>query len=142
MVFGKIPCGMLVPGLNGTELRCQPLRLYGTQALHDVLVEELIRVVPASVVVEEAATTEPNPVSVDVNSKVAFGDWVGYNATQGNTTWLAGGDFGMFSTESYPSLDFGKDAALMFGSGFHFLNGKTTTRPVGFCTRPSSTRSM
>lgn len=56
-------------------------------------------------------------------SQVAFGDWVGYNATQTNTTWLAGSDFGMFSLESYPALEFGKDSSVKFGSGFHFLNG-------------------
>ncbi len=59
----------------------------------------------------------------DVDPLIGFGDWVGYNATQSNTTWLAGGDFGMFSMESYPALKIGTDSALLFGSGFHFLDG-------------------
>jgi len=64
--------------------------------------------------IDEEKPTEPT---------ILFGDWVGYNATQSNTTWLSGGDFGMFSLESYPALKLGKESALMFGSGFHFLDG-------------------
>lgn len=70
--------------------------------------------------IDESECCEPD------QPKVSFGDWVGYNATKSNTTWLAGGDFGMFSLESFPSLDFGKDSALMLGSGFHFLDGPNT----------------
>lgn len=54
---------------------------------------------------------------------VSFGDWVGYNPAQSNTTWLVSGDFGMFSMESFPTLKFGKDSSLLFGTGFHFLDG-------------------
>lgn len=54
---------------------------------------------------------------------VSFGDWVGYNPARSNSTWLANGDFGMFSMESFPTLQFGKDSAILFGTGFHFLNG-------------------
>lgn len=58
---------------------------------------------------------------------VSFGDWIGYNPAQSNTTWLAGDNFGMFSIESFPTLEFGKDSAVLFGSGFHFLNGPAGT---------------
>lgn len=59
----------------------------------------------------------PSPKSVN------FDDWLGYNSAKGDTTWLAGSDFGMFSLESFPSLDLGEDSAVMVGTGFHFLNG-------------------
>jgi len=59
-------------------------------------------------------------------SKVKFGDWLGYNAAQNDTTWLAGDDFGMFSIESYPTLQVGHDTALLGGTGFHFLDGPVT----------------
>lgn len=54
---------------------------------------------------------------------VRFGDWVGYNAVQSNTTWLADSDLGMVSFESYPTLEFGDDSRLLAGTGFHLVNG-------------------
>ncbi|MEM6470300.1 MAG: hypothetical protein AAF802_12160 [Planctomycetota bacterium] len=56
-------------------------------------------------------------------SSIRFGDWVGYNAAQSNTTWLADDELGMVSFESFPTLEFGDDSELLFGSGFHFVNG-------------------
>lgn len=52
-----------------------------------------------------------------------FGDWLGYNPVQSTTTWLAAGDLEMLSLESFPTLGVGDDAALTFGTGFHFLSG-------------------
>lgn len=52
-----------------------------------------------------------------------FGDWLGYNSQQSDTSWLSSDEFGMFSLESYPNLRFDKDSALSSGAGFHFLNG-------------------
>ncbi len=53
----------------------------------------------------------------------AFGDWLGYNSQQSDTSWLANDEFGMFSLESYPNLRVDQDSALSLGTGFHFLNG-------------------
>lgn len=58
---------------------------------------------------------------------VQFGDWIGYNPSQSNTTWMADGDFGMFSIESFPTLEYGEDSSWVFGTGFHFLNGPAGT---------------
>ena len=55
-----------------------------------------------------------------------FGDWLGYDSQQSDTTWLAGSDFGIFSLESYPNLRFDRDSALSIGTGFHFLNGPSS----------------
>ncbi|MCA9139094.1 MAG: hypothetical protein KDB00_20115 [Planctomycetales bacterium] len=87
--------------------------------ISDVLIEEssVSTTVSSGEQDLECAVCEPSEF------KISFGDWVGYNATQSNTTWLAGGDFGMFSMESYPALKLGRDSAVMFGSGFHFLDG-------------------
>ena len=101
--------------------------------IDDLLMDE--EVVEGSVVISDRVvqTSEPavvTPIEPDAvpeiepdGHKVQFGDWVGYNATQNNTTWLAGGDFGMYSMESYPSLDFGDDSSIKLTSGFHFLDG-------------------
>ena len=67
---------------------------------------------------DEESEDEPN---------VSFGDWVGYNPAQSNTTWLADDDFGMFSIENFPTLKFGKNSAFLLGTGFHFLNGPAGT---------------
>lgn len=60
---------------------------------------------------------------------VVFGDWLGYNAAESDTTWLTGnGDrLGIFSMESYPTLDLDSDSSLTMGTGFHFVNGPTFT---------------
>ncbi|MCR9295971.1 MAG: hypothetical protein NXI32_24920 [bacterium] len=67
--------------------------------------------------------------SSDDVPQVGFGDWLGYNSTDGDFGWLTGnGDrLGMFSIESFPTLDLDSDSALTLGSGFHFLNGPTST---------------
>lgn len=68
----------------------------------------------------DASVTKPS---------VKFGDWVGYNPSKSDTTWLADDEFGMFSLESFPTLDYGKKGELVFGTGFHFLNGPAGTGP-------------
>lgn len=79
---------------------------------------------PVEWVIEEEAPNEVVVVpAAPKKDYVVFSDWLGYNATKSNTTWLADGDFGMFSLESFPTLDLGQDAALSFGTGFHFVNG-------------------
>ncbi|GAB5402195.1 MAG: hypothetical protein Aurels2KO_04260 [Aureliella sp.] len=63
------------------------------------------------------------------DEKILFGDWVGYNASSGDTTWIpgSGDDFGMFSMESYPTLSLKNKSELVTGMGFHFLTGPVTT---------------
>lgn len=60
---------------------------------------------------------------------VTFGDWLGYNSVQDDTTWLfgRGDDFGMFSLQSFPTLDLSSNSALVTGVGIHFLNGPIRT---------------
>ena len=107
---------LTAPDVNASDHEMEPMVIIdgdeitvpGTVSAPEVIVDEVI---------VDAETAKPSEL------KVTFGDWVGYNATQSNTTWLAGGDFGMFSLESYPALKFGNDSAVSFGTGFHFLNG-------------------
>jgi hypothetical protein len=75
------------------------------------------------VVGNEADATEAVDKQDSKELEVVFGDWSGYNSKQSDTTWLAGGDFGMFSLESFPSLKLGQHSALVLGTGFHFLDG-------------------
>lgn len=65
----------------------------------------------------------------DEEDEVVFGDWLGYNAAESDTTWLTGnGDrLGMFSLESYPTLELDSDSAITIGTGFHFVNGPIFT---------------
>lgn len=60
---------------------------------------------------------------------MTFGDWLGYNSVQDDTTWLFGNedDLGMFSLRSYPTLDLGESGALTTGIGIHFLTGPVRT---------------
>ena len=60
-------------------------------------------------------------ITVKTNCKedcVQFGDWTGYNSAQSSMTWITGDQMGMFSLESYPSMEFGSHSALVFGTGF------------------------
>lgn len=79
---------------------------------------------------EECGRCEPGEKCADCKDAegppiVRFGEWIGYNPVTGSTTWLAGGDFAMTSLESFPTLEIDDDAALTFGTGFHFLSGPT-----------------
>lgn len=91
---------------------------------------------PASNIASEEIvhpTIPAQPLPVDdgalEEASVHFGDWLGYNSTRGDTTWLWGNadEFGMFSTEAFPSLEVGETSSLMFGSGIHWLNGPVAT---------------
>jgi hypothetical protein len=66
---------------------------------------------------------------LEQKDSVFFGDWLGYNPTQNDTTWVTGnGDrLGIYSFESYPALAVGKNSSVMIGTGFHFVNGPTAT---------------
>lgn len=80
------------------------------------------------VVIDESK--KPDGTSDRFRPPVRFGTWVGYNPTCSSTTWVAGGDFGITSLESFPTLDVDgeddlDDATLSFGTGFHFLSGPT-----------------
>lgn len=79
---------------------------------------------------DEAVVCDPcdEPVEPPL---VQFGDWLGYNAATDSTTWVAGGDFGMTSLESFPTLDPDSESGLTFGTGFHFLSG-----PIGAADLP------
>ena len=58
----------------------------------------------------------------------AFGDWLGYNSTESDWTWLAArNDLGMFSMQSYPSISIGDSTSFETGWGVHFLNGPNVT---------------
>jgi hypothetical protein len=61
--------------------------------------------------------------------KVEFGDFLGYNSVQDDTTWLfgSGDDLGIFSLESFPTLDLTDSSSLVTGIGVHFLNGPIRT---------------
>ena len=65
--------------------------------------------------VDDVETVEP-PL-------VTFDDWLGYNSSQSQTSWLADDDFGMFSIQSFPTLELDESSALTFGHGFYFLEG-------------------
>ncbi|MEM9659263.1 MAG: hypothetical protein AAF961_12970 [Planctomycetota bacterium] len=75
--------------------------------------------------VDTAVSPAASPISLDGDGRrpVAFGDWLGYRSEEGDTTWLVGGGFEMFSLESYPALQIDEDGALKIGTGFHFLSG-------------------
>lgn len=64
-----------------------------------------------------------------VVEQIVFGDWLGYNATESDTTWLpgSGDDFGILSFESYPTMKVTDDSSIVTGTGFHFLNGPVAT---------------
>lgn len=107
---GVFPASVFGQTLTGPNHDSAPLDL------EPVVIEEML--------IEDSDITAAEVVCRDASESIAsFGDWVGYNATQSNTTWLAGGDFGMFSMESFPALKFGKDSAVLLGTGFHFLDG-------------------
>lgn len=68
------------------------------------------------------------PKQGSTQSVPRFGDWLGYNSTQSDWTWLAAGrDLGMFSIQSYPSIKIGETTSLETGWGVHFLSGPTVT---------------
>ena len=58
--------------------------------------------------------------------KQAFGDWYGYNSQLDDSTWIAGDDFGIFSWEDHPTLEIDEESSILFGTGFHFLDGPNT----------------
>lgn len=97
--------------------------------MKEVVIEEYVIEDPDSTVSDSSASNSVDEKDADktpewpAKESVEFQDWLGYNSAQGDTTWLAGSDFGMFSIESFPTLELGKNSALMFGTGFHFLNG-------------------
>lgn len=70
---------------------------------------------------QETETLETQPIE--------FGDWLGYNSTKSDTTWLiANGDnLGIFSMESFPTLSLTDESSIETGTGFHFLNGPVAT---------------
>lgn len=86
-----------------------------------VISDELI----SETVISETEVTEPEvlDVSENDNDDPKFGDWTGYDASQGSTTWINGENFSLFSLETFPTLELGKNSALMLGSGIHFLDG-------------------
>ncbi|MEM7476933.1 MAG: hypothetical protein AAF483_18260 [Planctomycetota bacterium] len=67
--------------------------------------------------------------SCEARRQVSFGDWLGYNSTDSDTTWLIGdGDeLGIFSLENYPHLSMDDDSAIMLGMSIHWVNGPIAT---------------
>ena len=65
----------------------------------------------------------------EVDEAVGFGDWLGYNSTSGDTSWIAasGDRLGIVSLEAYPSLSLDEDNSLAIGTGLHFVNGPVVT---------------
>lgn len=91
---------------------------------------ELVPVIPSDQVIMDSTTIDANTAGVITEQvdaleppPVTFDDWLGYNASQSQTTWMADDDFGMFSIQSFPTLELDEDSALTFGYGFHFLEG-------------------
>lgn len=67
-------------------------------------------------------------VSKQASQRLAFGDWLGYNSAESDWTWLAArNDLGMFSLQSYPTIELGQQVSFQTGTGIHFLNGPTVT---------------
>jgi len=82
---------------------------------------------PETLVFEPGAPGSPPPTPVP-SSYVGFGDWLGYNSTSSDMTWIAAGnDLGIFSLQNYPSLSPRDSSGLNAGIGFHFLDGPNTT---------------
>ncbi len=96
---------------------------------HPALLDEPPPLTPVTIEVVEPEV--PGPIAETIPGEldelnVSFGDWLGYNTMQSDMSWLGGSDFGMFSVESFPTLQLGEESALVAGTGFHFLNGPTT----------------
>lgn len=65
---------------------------------------------------------------IETDSDVGFGDWLGYNSTHSDWTWVAAGnDLGMFSMQSYPALALSQQSGITTGLGVHFLSGPSHT---------------
>ena len=75
------------------------------------------------VVIESEEAKPPTRHVSPKKSKVEFGDWLGYNSAKSETTWLASDELGLFSIESFPTIKLGEESGLVFGTGYHFLNG-------------------
>ncbi|MEZ6134948.1 MAG: hypothetical protein R3C53_08575 [Pirellulaceae bacterium] len=126
---------LIIPGTDARESPYdRALAPTATQA------EGLVEVVPTDILELESYSPpiqrsssrhlDQGAVLADDSPKeVQFGDWLGYNATQSDTTWLTGNgdEFGMYSMESFPTLKVGTNSSLMLGTGFHFLNGPVAT---------------
>lgn len=78
----------------------------------------------------EAIELAPKAVEDDASEiPVGFGDWLGYNSTSGDSTWVtgSGNSLGIYSLEAYPSLDLDDERSLAIGTGIHFVNGPIVT---------------
>ncbi|MGB7326507.1 MAG: hypothetical protein WBD31_16655, partial [Rubripirellula sp.] len=77
----------------------------------------------------EVIVIDASELAPEETDTVFFGDWLGYNPTQHDDTWVTGnGDrLGIFSSESFPALAVGKNSNLMIGTGIHFVNGPIAT---------------
>ncbi len=130
-VDGHEPSSLPSPTLRSPD--------HGDQASKFFAADPVGGQVPPETVIEEVCIADDlgescleeveQDVEDDKDADIMFGDWLGYNATESDMTWLTGsGDnLGIFSLESYPTLETGQDAALMIGTGFHFLNGPIAT---------------
>jgi hypothetical protein len=102
------------------DLSSEELDNQDTSLVHDVKPI----VIPESESPVELALGEEIVVDPLSTSEVGFGDWLGYNSTASDTTWVAAGhDLGMFSLQSYPTLEITENSGIVTGLGFHFLSG-------------------
>lgn len=95
--------------------------------IEDVVISETVVGESAPSQVIESSSQPKKKRPPNASEQVGFGDWVGYNAVQSNTTWLADGDLGMVSFEGFPTLEFGQDSRWLFGSALHLVNGPANT---------------
>jgi hypothetical protein len=67
-------------------------------------------------------------IAQSAGSELGFGDWLGYNSTDSDWTWIAArNDLGIFSLQSFPTLEIGEKTSFETGMGVHFLSGPTVT---------------
>ncbi len=102
------------------DLSSDELKLQDSSLVHDA--EPFI--IPESVSQAEVMLDGEIIIDSNSNSKVGFGDYLGYNSTSSDTTWVAAGsDLGIFSLQSYPTLEITENSGIVTGLGFHFLSG-------------------
>ncbi|MFN3190149.1 MAG: hypothetical protein ACE361_06460 [Aureliella sp.] len=74
-------------------------------------------------------TQDMDEDELSIEEQIGFGDWLGYNSTSSDTSWLIdeGDGLGIFSLQSFPSLDIGESKSAMLGMSIHWLNGPVRT---------------
>ena len=117
-----LPLSVLI-GLVGASITTT---MYAQEAVEVVSDESIAAYQDPSFSGEVSVVEEETDVVV-CDAAISFGDWLGYNAKQDDLTWLVGDDFGLFSLESFPTLEVGQKSDVVLGFGLHFLDGPRQT---------------